>query len=127
MVFGLVFPFFSSIFQQIVDLNTTLKLIQVFEQISLTKTQLCKSNIMEHVQELYDQTPNHYLKYRLQNLLEMWHGVFQKRSKHQSHRSTSNSVFEAIIMDDDSFFRTKSVPELLHRLLKSFDRHYKVS
>lgn len=83
---------------------------------------------MEHVQELYDQTPNHYLKYRLQNLLEMWHGVFQKRSKHhKSHRSTSNSVFEAIIMDDDSFFRTKSVPELLHRLLKSFDRHYKVS
>lgn len=102
-------------------------MIQVFEQIPLTKAQLCDSDIMEHVQELYDQTPNDYLKYRLQNLLEMWRDVLQVNSKrHKLHRSTSNSVFEAIIMDDDKFFRTKSVPELLHRLLKSFDRHYKV-
>lgn len=98
------------------------------EQLPLTKSQLEESNIIEHVAELYAQTPNEYLKYRLKVILEKWRGIIYVKPKWQKmHRSTSNSVFEAIIMHDDQFFHTKSLPELIHRLLKSFDENYKVS
>lgn len=81
------------------------------------------------MEDLYVQTPNHYLKYRLELLLAAWRDVLQKdpTKKHKPRRPTSSSVFEAIIEDDDYFFKTKSVPELLHRLLQSFDKNYKVN
>lgn len=61
-------------------------------------------------------------------LLCMWRETIRMESSkvRKPYRRTSHSVFEAVIKDDDRFFKTKSVPELLDRLLKSFDRNYKV-
>lgn len=83
---------------------------------------------MATVKDLYNQSPNQYLKYRLETLLCKWRDTMQMGSSkvRKAHRRTSHSVFEAVIMDDDRFFKTKNVPELLDRLLKSFDRNYKV-
>lgn len=80
------------------------------------------------MEELCTESPNQYLKYRLEHLLGMWRDVLHTYSSktHEVRRSPTKSVFEAIITHDDKFFRTKSVPELLHRLLKSFDQNYKV-
>lgn len=102
--------------------------IAVFEQIHLTKEQLAESNIMEYIKELNMETSNRYLKYRLKNILQKWRDIVKNDSfkMRKSHRTVSSSVFEAVIMDDDQFFETTSVPELLHRLLKSFDKNYKV-
>lgn len=75
--------------------------------------------------ELHSETPNQYLKYRLEFVLKKWREILEKEQKKKSH-SPSSSVFEAILRDDDYFFQTTSVPELLHRLLKSFDKNYKV-
>lgn len=114
---------------QIVDLNAVLQTINVYEQIPLTKEQLQQTNIIATAKDLCDQTPNQYLKYRLEMLLHMWRDTIQTESSkvRKSFRRTSvHSVFEAVIKDDDRFFKTKSVPELLNRLLKSFDRNYKV-
>lgn len=114
-------------FIQIVDLNGVLQMINVFEQTPLTKKQLYETNIIETVEDLHDQSPNQYLKYRLEILLSMWRKTIKmESSKQRKARRRSHSVFEAVIMDDDQFFKTKSVPELLNRLLKSFDRNYKV-
>lgn len=87
-----------------------------------------QTKIMEYMNDLYVETPNQYMKYRLELLLKKWHNVVQGDRKKTRHtkRVMSNSVFEAVIKDDDRFFKTKSVPELLHRLLKSFDKNYKV-
>lgn len=84
---------------------------------------------MECMEDLYVQTPNQYLKYRLESLLVVWRDILHVNmtSKQKPRRETSSSVFEAIIKDDDHFFRTKSVLELLHRLLQSFDKNYKVN
>lgn len=118
----------SIVWLQIVDLSVTLQSIGVFEQIDLTKEQLMTTKIMEYMNDLYVETPNQYMKYRLELLLKKWHYVLQGDRK-KTRRSThlvSNSVFEAVIKADDRFFKTKNVPELLHRLLKSFDKNYKV-
>lgn len=100
----------------------------MYEQIPLTKEQLKQTNIIATVKDLYDQSPNQYLKYRLEMLLCMWRETIRMESSkvRKPYRRTSHSVFEAVIKDDDRFFKTKSVPELLDRLLKSFDRNYKV-
>lgn len=102
--------------------------ITVFEQVQLTKEQLQQTNVFECMESLYDDTPNQYLQYRLSFILTKWRDILREEpsKKRKTHRAVSSSVFEAIIMDDDRFFKTKSVPELLHRLLKSFDRNYKV-
>lgn len=109
-------------------MNAVLQTINVYEQIPLTKQQLQTTNIMATVKDLYDQSPNQYLKYRLEILLSMWRNTIQMDSSkvRKPYRRTTHSVFEAVIKDDDRFFKTKSVPELLDRLLKSFDRYYKV-
>lgn len=102
--------------------------IAVFDQINLTKEQLVSSKIMEYIKELYMETSNRYLKYRLKNILQKWRDIVKNDSlkMRKPNRTVSSSVFEAVIMDDDQFFETTSVPELLHRLLKSFDKNYKV-
>lgn len=99
----------------------------VFEQIQFTKKQLQDTRIMEFMNDLYEQTPNHYLKYRLESLLAGWRDIVHVVPTKKRKTQHPTSVFEAIIKDDDYFFETKSVPELLHRLLKSFDRNYKVT
>ena len=109
-------------------MNGVLQILNVYEQIPLTKQQLQKTNIIATVKDLYNQSPNQYLKYRLEILLGKWRGTVRMDSSkvRKPRRSTSKSVFEAVLMDDDRFFKTKSVPELLDRLLKSFDQNYKV-
>lgn len=106
----------------------TLEMLTVFEQIQLTKKQFQSSGIYELMQDLYDETSNGFLKYRLELVLCKWRDIVkdQPLKKGKSRRTKSSSVFEAVIMDDDRFFRTTSVPELLHRLLKSYDKNYKV-
>lgn len=113
---------------QIVDWDAALQTLNAYEQIPLTKKQLQQTNILATAKDLYDQSPSEYLRYRLGLLLKMWRNIIQiDASKvHTPRRSASHSVFEAVMMDDERFFNTKSVPELLDRLLKSFDRNYKV-
>lgn len=67
------------------------------------------------------------MKYRLESLLAGWRDIVHVVPTKKRKTQHPTSVFEAIIKDDDYFFETKSVPELLHRLLKSFDRNYKVT
>lgn len=102
--------------------------LTVFEQIQLTKEQLESTRIVECMKDLYVETSNRYLKYRLEIVLRKWRDILQNKplKMRKAHHTVSSSVFEAIIMDDDRFFETTSVPELLHRLLKSFDKNYKV-
>lgn len=109
----------------------TLQTLTVFEQIQLTKKQLESSEIYELMTDLYNETSDQFLKYRLELVLRKWRDVLKDEpakvsKKTRSRRSKSSSVFEAVIMDDDRFFKTTSVPELLHRLLKSYDKNYKV-
>lgn len=129
---------------QIVDLNGVSRILLVFDQIQFDKKQLKHTKIIKFVNEVYEQTPNQYLRYRLELLLKRWRLIYQRESKKPkillvnespppsspasiaSTASTCESVFDAIIMDDHHFFQTKSVPELLQRLLKSLDKNYKV-
>ncbi|XP_031624660.1 uncharacterized protein LOC116341627 [Contarinia nasturtii] len=112
----------------IVDMDKVMQTITIFDQIQPTKEQLVASNVEECIKELYYDTPNAYLKYRLGFVIKKWRTILENETvkPDKPGRAKSNSVFEAIIMDDDRFFETKSVPELLHRLLKSFDKNYKV-
>lgn len=102
--------------------------LNAYEQIPLTQAQLQHTNILETAKDLLEQSPNEYLRYRLGLLLKGWRNIIQVDASkvRRARRSTSHSVFEAVIMDDERFFKTKSVPELLDRLLKSFDQNYKV-
>lgn len=106
----------------------TLQTLTVFEQIDLTKQQLKSSGIYELVKDLYAETSDRFLKYRLELVLCKWRDILKDQllKKGKSRRTVCSSVFEAVIMDDDRFFKTTSVPELLHRLLKSYDKNYKV-
>lgn len=102
--------------------------ITVFDQITLTKEELMSTQIMDLMKDLQVETSNPYLKYRLEFVLQKWRAVLQNKplKMRKSRSAVSTSVFEAIITDDEQFFETTSVPELLHRLLKSFDKDYKV-
>lgn len=103
--------------------------INVYDQIQLTREQLNDTNVVECMKELLDDTPSKYLKSRLGAVLRKWRQILRndKSKSKKQQRAKCSSVFEAIITDDDQFFETTSVPELLHRLLKSFDKNYKVS
>lgn len=105
-----------------------LKTITDFEQMHLTKSQIKDTKIVERIRELYENTPNQYLKSRLELLLAKWIDICQNESVQlrKPKHAVINSVFEAVIKNDDLFFETRNVPDLLHRLLKSFDKNYKV-
>ncbi|XP_055300467.1 uncharacterized protein LOC129567520 [Sitodiplosis mosellana] len=113
----------------IADMDMAMQTMSVFEQIQLTKEELESTKICEYMKDLYVETTNQYLKYRLEIVLHQWRDILRNAPMKQpkSRRVVSSSVFEAVIMDDDRFFETTSVPELLHRLLKSFDKNYKVT
>lgn len=107
-------------------MNAAMQTILVFDQIQFTKKQLKENKLIKYVNEIYEQSPNQYLKYQLEQLLQKWREIRATKTVkiRDSHRPTC--VFDAIIMDDHRFFKTKCLPELLHRLLKSFDKNYKV-
>lgn len=111
---------------QIVNLNAALHTISIFEHINLSKEQLIDSKIVQEMQYVHFKTTNEYLKYRLEFLLQKWSNIVNIPPAKKVRSTVSNTVFEAIINDDDKFFETTSVPVLLHRLLKSFDKNYKV-
>lgn len=101
--------------------------IAIFEQTELTRKQLEDSNIVKKVENLRIRTSNQYLAYRLELLLGKWHTFLQKDLRMaQSQQIKSNSVFEAIIQNDEEFFETDNIYELMRRLDKSFGTNGKV-
>lgn len=101
--------------------------IAIFEQIELTRNQLEDSKIVKKVENLRIRTPNQYLSYRLELLLGKWHTFLQKDLQMtRSQQIKSNSVFEAIIQNDEEFFETDNIYELMHRLDKSIGTNGKV-
>lgn len=108
-------------------MNIVMQTIMVFDQITISKEELENTNIIPCMEDLCADTPNRYLKYRLELVLDKWHSILaEKTIKHRQTDQPSNTVFDAIVNNDDEFFETKNVPELLHRMLKSFNRDYKV-
>lgn len=70
-------------------------------------------------------TPEKYLGFRLERLLQKW----QKRRRFTNTESLpmSETVFEAIVTGDDLFFETCSIKSLLYRLENAINANFKVS
>lgn len=109
---------------KIVDKEATFETIALFEQIQFTKDQLESTKLIKYINKIYKKSPNQLLKYRLEILLNKWCEI---RDFYENNRPVCESVFDAILNNDDDFFETKNIRELLHRLLKSFDKNYKVT
>lgn len=109
---------------KIVDKEATFNTIALFEQIQFTKDQLESTKLIKYINKIYKKSPNQLLKYRLEILLNKWCEI---RDFYENNRPVCESVFDAILNNDDDFFETKNIRELLHRLLKSFDKNYKVT
>lgn len=104
--------------------------ITIFEHIQLTKEQLIETNIYNDIKFVYSKTPNPILKYRMKFVLLSWRAILRgngPKTWKNLPLSSSGSVFEAVIMNDERFFLTKSVPALIQRLLKSYDKSFRVS
>lgn len=108
---------------------SAMQTVTIFEQIELTHKQLDESKIIKKVENLRIRTPNRYLAYRLELLLRKWNLCLQKESRLRSNRphKPSNSVFEAIMQNDEGYFETSNIYELMHRLHKSFGQNGKVN
>lgn len=103
--------------KQIVDGDTVRYILKEFEK--LTQRELKKVNLPKKLKSVRQNSRNKYLINRIKLLEKKW-----KRSE---IKCRSTNVFDAIITGDHDFFETKSVPDLLQRLLKSFDKDYNVS
>lgn len=104
--------------------------ITVFEHTQTTKEQLIETNIYNCIKHVYVKTPNPILKKRLRFVLLSWRAILRgkvAKTRKRLSLSPSGSVFEAVIMNDERFFLTKSIPALIHRLLKSYDKSFRVS
>lgn len=129
----------SNLFQQLLDALdehhdmandvAVIQSVTIFEQIELTREQLEDAKLIKKVENLRLRTPNQYLAYRLELLLQKWNNFLQKESGYLAvlPRKMSDSVFDAVIENDVEFFKTDDVYVLMHRLHNSFHQNGKVN
>lgn len=106
--------------------TSTLQILNALECTSFTKKELKEARILKYIRCLRYATSNSYLLSRIRELNRKWRKTL-KAEDIKPKKPAVDTVFDAIINGDRYFFETKNIPDLLQRLLNSFDKNYNVS